>query len=361
MRAACLFAVLAAAAACVPVTVMYPDDQLHGQSLYLRGDGGGLSWDKGVEMDHTGTDQWSVCVSAGNIQVKPLISDTNWANGANSYIPAGGSFVYPWFYRTNGEYTYVYGVFSPQLNNTRDLVVYVPPSYDENPYKHYGDVLIMHDGQNLFNASTSFAGVAWDVQDAADTLIMEGTTTEYIIVGVDNTPERIYEYTYSQDPSTPGGGGADLYLEFLEATVLPIVTSSFRIDTGNLQLGMMGSSLGGLVTCYAGWTRPSMYGKLGCMSSSFWWNNQDFNTTVMSTAQPPQTSLFYMDSGNVGSGEQEINADTVIVYDHFIADGFQPGSNLFHYVDPNGQHDEASWGARVHIPLSVMYAVSYGV
>jgi hypothetical protein len=95
------------------------------------------------------------------------------------------------------------------------------------------------------------------------------------------------------------------------------------------------------------------------MSSSFWWNSQDFNTTVMSSTQPPQTSLFYMDSGNVGSGEQEINVDTVTVYDHFIADGFQPDTNVFHYVDPDGQHDEASWGARVHIPLSVMYAVSY--
>ncbi|RYE84066.1 MAG: hypothetical protein EOO65_02880, partial [Methanosarcinales archaeon] len=45
--------------------------------------------------------------------------------------------------------------------------------------------------------------------------------------------------------------------------------------------GMLGSSLGGLLSCYAGWTRPDTYGFAGCMSSSFWWNNQDFNNTII--------------------------------------------------------------------------------
>ena len=63
----------------------------------------------------------------------------------------------------SGSYTYIRDVVSQELGNTRDLVIYTPPSYYENPFKPFSDLLIMHDGQNLFNASTSFAGVAWQV------------------------------------------------------------------------------------------------------------------------------------------------------------------------------------------------------
>jgi predicted alpha/beta superfamily hydrolase len=62
------------------------------------------------------------------------------------------------------RYTYIRDVVSQELGNTRDLVIYTPPSYYENPFKSFLDLLIMHDGQNLFNASTSFAGVAWQVR-----------------------------------------------------------------------------------------------------------------------------------------------------------------------------------------------------
>ena len=45
--------------------------------------------------------------------------------------------------------------------------------------------------------------------------------------------------------------------------------------------GILGSSLGGLVSCFAGWTRPHVYTSVGCMSTSFWWNDEDFNNVVM--------------------------------------------------------------------------------
>jgi len=107
-------------------------------------------------------------------------------------------------------------------------------------------------------------------------------------VGVDNTVNRTYEYTYSVDPTVGVGGGADLYLDFLQATVMPLVQNLYRIVPTNPaapRWGVLGSSLGGLLSCYAGWTRPSTYWLAGCMSSSFWWNNEDFNTTILPT--PP--------------------------------------------------------------------------
>jgi len=88
----------------------------------------------------------------------------------------------------------------------------------------------MHDGQNLFNDSTSFAGVAWECQDTVDIQVYSGDMEEIIIVGVDNTNDRTNEYTYSRDPSQGTGGKGDLYLNFLESTVIPLIRSQYRVD-----------------------------------------------------------------------------------------------------------------------------------
>jgi enterochelin esterase-like enzyme len=119
-------------------------------------------------------------LSALNIQVKALVDDNVWMIGANHFVDSEESYIFPWFYTQNGRYTYVRDVFSPQLNNTRDVVVYLPPSYDENPFKTYNRALIMHDGQNLFNASTSAFGTAWMVQNAMDPLIFQGIIEEMV-------------------------------------------------------------------------------------------------------------------------------------------------------------------------------------
>jgi predicted alpha/beta superfamily hydrolase len=156
------------------------------------------------------------------------------------------------------------------LNNNRNVIVYLPPSYTENTLKVYSNVLVMHDGQNLFDPATAFLGNAWMIQDTLDPLIYNGEIEEVLVIGAWNTADRMNEYTYSFDPSEGFGGKGDLYLDFVEQTLLPLMQEKLRIklDKGG-RLGMMGSSLGGLISCYAGWKRPQVYGRVGCMSSSF--------------------------------------------------------------------------------------------
>jgi len=239
----------------------------------------------------------------------------------------------------------------------RDLVVYTPPSYFENTLKPFTNVLIMHDGQNLFNESTSFDG-SWMCQDTIDVMVYVGHMEEIIIVGVDNTDDRINEYTYSYDNTVKSGGKGNLYLDFLQQTVVPIIQKDFRVQiTSSTNLGILGSSLGGIISCYAGWTRNSIFGKAGCMSSSFWWNNEDFNNVILNKFSPPLELMVYLDSGDSGEDDDD-EQQTIRVRDHIENLGFELNQTLWYYLDHGGQHNEYYWGARFWVPMTSFYPPS---
>lgn len=303
-------------------------------------------------------------VANNNLQVKVLLNDAQWMIGSNHHValPQDSSttatdIFYPWFTSTKGTFSYLTKVFSKQLNNYRDVIVYLPPSFTENVLKPYKNVLLMHDGQNLFDPKTSAFG-CWNAQNSLDSGIVNGTLDEVVVIGAYNTPNRNNEYTYSFDPSEGFGGLGDLYLDWLVDTLLPLVAASkFRVQLQRETLGIMGSSLGGLISCYAGWTRPSVFGRVGCMSSSFWWDDVDFETTVLpghpAPADPkPRT---YMDSGTGSPGERECGIYTAEIQDYMLAAGYSSGATVSTFVDKGGQHNEASWGARLPIPLQFLY------
>lgn len=111
------------------------------------------------------------CVFSGSkaLEVKALIDDRSWMLGANHnvYLQSGESSIiskfYPWFFAKHGTIQTVKKVYSKELNNYRDVIYYLPPSYSENTLKNYSNIVIMHDGQNLFDPSTSAFGTAWMV------------------------------------------------------------------------------------------------------------------------------------------------------------------------------------------------------
>lgn len=90
---------------------------------------------------------------------------------------------------------------------------------------------------------------------------------DVLIAGIDNAgAARTDEYTYSYDSSVGAGGKGDVYLDFQYKVVRPLVARLYpRIqDTGRWAMG--GSSLGGLLSCYAGWTRPQYFSSVFCVS-----------------------------------------------------------------------------------------------
>jgi predicted alpha/beta superfamily hydrolase len=359
-----LFLALLSSAQGLEVVAKYPE--MKAGSFFLRGDSCDLNWETGVAMAQVDNSTWTATIDCPSpsttVEMKVLVNDNDWMLGANHHAdPAKESTttVFPWFYTYQGTLQIVPNVFSNELNNSRDVIYYLPPSYLENTLKVHQNVLVMHDGQNLFLEATAYLGNAWYCQDSLDGTIVGGTTQEVIIAGAYNTADRIDEYTYIYDPSEGGGGNGDLYLDWIESTLLPLTASRFRVNITRDSLGILGSSLGGLISCYAGWTRPSVYGKVGCMSSSFWWDANDFQNRIVPESMPPApVPDFYMDSGTGSVGEKECTAYTLNIYDQMVQDGFVENTQVFRFVDEGATHSESYWGPRFHIPMEELYPAS---
>src|ERR1700734_3619355 len=121
------------------------------------------------------------------------------------------------------------------FRNTRFLRVWLPPGYDDaqNAGRFY-PVFYLNDGQNLFESSTAFGGVEWQVDETADRLIREGAVPPMIFVGIDNAARaRMREYMphRSLTPVIVRVQGTR-YPKFLINDVMPFMARNYRVATG---------------------------------------------------------------------------------------------------------------------------------
>jgi predicted alpha/beta superfamily hydrolase len=239
---------------------------------------------------------------------------------------------------------------SPQLNNKRNLRIYLPPGYDEHPQQRY-PVLYMHDGQNLFDAKTAAYGAAWEIGATMDRLIASGAIEPVIVVGIDNNQDRMPEYTPCCD-SRYGGGKIDGYMAFIVDTVKPWADANLRTLKDREHTAIMGSSLGGIASVYIAQRHPEVFSKAAGVSSSFWWNDGEM-TRHVPALQPVK---FYIDAGTDSDGMN----DTRKMRDAMLAKGYRLNEDLYFYEADGAIHNERSWAARVEKPLTWFFAAKPG-
>lgn len=231
---------------------------------------------------------------------------------------------------------------SPQLGNARTLRIYLPPSYGSDTRRRY-PVLYMHDGQNLFDAASASYGTEWNIDEVADRLVRQGDMEEVIVVGIDNTSDRIAEYTPCCD-AKHGGGKLNAYADFVARTVKPWVDKQYRTKPGRRHTAVMGSSLGALAAIGIAQRHPNLFSMAGGFSGSFWWNRQD------AVKHPPKHMpvKFYIDAGTVFDGLEDSEAFRQAL----LKKGYREGRDLLFLADQGGQHNERSWAGRVHVALT---------
>ncbi len=222
----------------------------------------------------------------------------------------------------------------PQLNRTRRVWIYLPPNYNSTSNSY--PVMYMQDAQNIFDAYTSFSG-EWEVDEALNTLFAQGDLGA-IVVGIDNGGgNRINEYSPWVNASY-GGGQGDAYATFLVETLKPYIDSNYRTKQGRENTGIMGSSMGGLISFYTAIEHQDIFSKVGVFSPSFWFSNEVYNH-VQSTGKQADMCFYFL------AGEQE-SATMVSNIESMITTldnaGFQPNEHTF-LTHADGQHSEWYW------------------
>jgi predicted alpha/beta superfamily hydrolase len=226
----------------------------------------------------------------------------------------------------------------PQLNLNRRIWVYLPPDYTTS--NKYYPVLYMQDGQNLFDNATAFSG-EWQVDETLNNLFNNEGDYGCIVVGIDNGgANRINEYAPWVNTSYNAGGQGAAYVDFIVQTLKPHIDMTFRTLPGRDATGVMGSSLGALISHYAVIKYQNTFSKVGDFSSAFWFNPQifDFTTTTGKTAP----MRFYLLVG----GNEEASDNVVVQTQNMnttLSDiGFADNERNYQYR-ANGTHSESFW------------------
>jgi predicted alpha/beta superfamily hydrolase len=225
-------------------------------------------------------------------------------------------------------------------------------------------VLYTHDGQNLFDPDAFFGG--WKIQDAVPAAML--------VVGLDNTPARMDEYTHVPDVISGGslavGGLGDAYADYLKGTVRPLVAKHYG---GEPEVrGTMGSSLGGLISFHIADHHPGEYAFAASLSGTMGWGSIGdgvHNETIIEryAAHGHQSTVLYLDSGGDGGacgdtdgdgvdddvGQGDNYCENAQMLGLLLSLGYKENEDLAYVWDPGGLHNEAAWASRVNVPLQI--------
>jgi predicted alpha/beta superfamily hydrolase len=231
----------------------------------------------------------------------------------------------------------------PQLNRTRRIWVYLPPGYGAAGKRYR--VIYMHDGQNVFDRATSFAG-EWGVDETLARLARDGDEGA-IVVAINNGERNRSEEYHPINPDTGRQGRADDYLAFIVSTLKPRIDAVFATKPDRLNTAIMGASSGGSISLYAALKYPEVFGKAAMFSTPLWVTPR-FDAMVATTnAHRPDTKLWFTCGAKekIGQGpEGMFAADQPALIDALVAAGFSRTTQLKATIDPDGQHNEAFWG-----------------
>lgn len=260
-------------------------------------------------------------------------------------------------------------LYSPEMNETIKVDVWTPDGYSD-AVKY--PVIYMHDGQNLFDANSTWNHQAWEIDSVMGKLLAADSIKPAIVVGIysvdttrlsDLMPEKPLKYLTTDSIKTfidkymcKGLYRADEYLAFIVNTLRPVINENYSTDTTMQATSIMGSSMGGLISIYGMCEYPDVFGSAACLSTH--WSgainrNDDFPAAMRHylIEALPRTGnhRLYMDCGDK-------TIDSVYIpYFHqmnALADSLgYKNERLMTLFFPGHAHEERAWASRVEIPL----------
>ena len=244
----------------------------------------------------------------------------------------------------------VFTIDTDHLTRRPTIRVWLPPGYHDpaNADRRY-PVMYMHDGQNLFDAATSFIGVEWGVDETLTTLIEQHEVPPIIVVGIDNGPERAQEYNPPYTEWEGHSNHADRYVAFLADDLMPLINERFRTRPDRESTGIGGSSFGGAVTLFAIMERPQLFSRALVESPAVFLSDSALVTHLRDFQGPYPTRIF------LGVGTREVeDADRAATYvrsareiNEILTGAGLPDGSILLVVEPDAIHNESAWARRL--------------
>ena len=232
----------------------------------------------------------------------------------------------------------------PQLKRTRRIWIYLPGDYNISTKRY--PVLYMHDGQNVFDDTSSYAG-EWGVDECLDSMKIKS-----IVVAIDNgAGKRINEYCpydFSlktlglSDADTLNKGEGDRYVDFLVKTLKPFIDKKYRTLNEKRNTFVAGSSMGGIISMYALLKYPKIFGGAGVFSPAFWVGPTIFDDIQKKGKKVKSRIYFY-------AGKEEGETMVPLTLKAFDEMSKVSRSKMRTVIRDEGKHNETRW--RKEFPL----------
>jgi predicted alpha/beta superfamily hydrolase len=235
----------------------------------------------------------------------------------------------------------------------RMVRVWLPPGYETGQGRY--PVVYCHDGQNMFDPGGPFG--SWSADKVAAEEMKAGRVRPAILVGIDNTPDRVREYLPPSDvvpqgrPAHGEMGRADVYARYVLEVVKPWVDQNFRTLADRENTLVLGSSMGGVVSHYILEKHGEVFGAAGVFSPAYWASPKYFTESLK---KPMPEGRIYLDMGTREG--RSYWPDVIRIYQHWVTGGsvilrdvwFQPGIRA--------EHHEKAW--RERLPEALAFLLS---
>ncbi|TAG73218.1 MAG: alpha/beta hydrolase, partial [Runella slithyformis] len=223
----------------------------------------------------------------------------------------------------------------PQLGRNRRVRVLLPHNYRHTTSTY--PVLYMQDGQNLFGEGSAYGN--WEI-DKKMAVMAAQERGDFIVVAIDHgDSERINEFTPYTNAKL-GKGVGKKYANFIVRTLKPHIDTHYRTKPERQFTGIGGSSMGGLISIYAGMMYPETLGRLLVFSPSLWVSSKIYFDAI-EFFNPEDTKIY----AYAGGKESRYMVPSVERLKEAIQkQGWDAAKLQFKLAtDPQGQHNEARW------------------
>lgn len=234
--------------------------------------------------------------------------------------------------------------------NERAIRISLPEDYVTSKKRY--PVLYMHDGQNLFDDKTSYSEISWGINETMTNLLSKGLIHDLIIVGIDNSDQRMFEYSPWKSSSIVKkisnmkmGGLGDEYAQFVVHKVKPFIDENYRTQPEYKHTLLGGSSMGAFISVYIAVKYPNIFKHIGVFSLASWFNEDRF-LKFLSAAEIDPKQRFFISIGNQESSDEKTPEFNEIY--------LQNSRNLYHllrekhvsdilYIETDDIHHESAW------------------